>query len=338
MAAMAARAGRDGVADRCLTRYADTWTHLRPAWYYLLQVIPWAWLPATLALPWLLPAWWRRLAAGDARYALLLGYVVAVVVFFSLSPGKRGVYLLPALPAFVLAAAPLLDAAMLRRAGLRRVCAALGAVIGVAGLGAAAVLASGVLGLGARAARMGFAGSDVALVLAALGLAGVVFTAGGMRVRREPAALALLLTAGWLIYAGLGYPVMNDARSARDLMTQVEAMAPPSHPLALAGWKEQMILQARRPVVHFGYRRESDEELRDAAAWLAAEPGAWLLIPAEQMGPCLEAARARPVAVRHRRAWMLADASALTGACGGEGARSAVRLYDPAAGRLLIPH
>lgn len=318
-----------------VTRYADTWTHLRPAWYYLLQVIPWAWLPATLALPWLLPAWRRRLADGDARYALLLGFVAGVVVFFSLSPGKRGVYLLPALPAFVLAAAPLLDAAMLRRAGLRRWCATLGAVIGLAGLGAAAALVLGTAGVDARVVRMGFPVHGLALAGAALGFAGVAFTAGGLARRREPQALALLLAAGWLVYGGLGYPVMNEARSAAGLMAQVEAAVPPSRPLALAGWKEQMMLQAQRPVVHFGYRREPGAELRDAAAWLAAEPGGRLLIPAALMAPCLAAERARPVAVRHRRAWMLADASAITGACGGQGAGSAARLYDPAAGRSL---
>lgn len=315
-----------------VTRYADTWTHLRPAWYYLLQVIPWAWLPATLALPWLLPAWRRRLAAGDARYALLLGFVVAVVVFFSLSPGKRGVYLLPALPAFVLAAAPLLDAAMLRRAGLRRLGAALAVTITLSFLGAAVALWLGAAGLEARVAAMGFAGRGMALMCMVMGLAGAAIILGGLVMRREPVALAVLLTAGWLVYGWLGFPVMNDARSSADLMAKVEVAVPPSHPLALAGWKEQMVLQADRPLVHFGFRREAEEELRDAAAWLATEPGGWLLIPAEQMAPCMAAERARPVAVRHGKSWMLADASVLTGACPGEVRSSAARRYDPAAG------
>ena len=42
-----------------------------------------------------------------------------VLVFFSLSPGKRGVYILPALPALAIAALPFIEA-LLARAGVRR--------------------------------------------------------------------------------------------------------------------------------------------------------------------------------------------------------------------------
>lgn len=320
-----------------VTRYGDAWTHLRPAWYYVLHVLPWAWLPGTLALPWLLPAWRRRLAAGAAPCALLLGYAALVVVFFSLSAGKRGVYLLPALPAFVLAAAPPLADGLLQRVGLRRLSAASGGLVGLLLIGAAAAIALGVAGLDERIAAAGFAPHGVMAVCAVLGLAAATLTAGGLVVQREPAALAALLAASWLVYGGLGYPAANAARSAADLMAQIEAAVPPARPLALSGWKEQMILQARRPLVHFGFRREAGAELRDAAAWLEAAPEGRLLIAAEQMAPCLAPGRAQPVAVRHGRSWMLADASALTGACRGEGAVSAARLYDPAAGRLLDP-
>ena len=319
-----------------VTRYGDAWTHLRPAWYYLLEVIPWAWLPATLALPWLLPAWRRRLAAGDARLALLLGFTAAVLVFFSLSAGARGVYLLPALPAFVLAAAPALADGLLQHVGLRRLSAASGGLVGLLLIGAAAAIVLGVAGLDERIAGAGFAPHGVVAVCAVLGLAAATLTAGGLVMQREPAALAALLAASWLVYGFLGYPAANGARSAADLMAQVETAVPPARPLALSGWKEQMVLQAHRPLVHFGFRREAGAELRDAAAWLEANPAGRLLIAAEQMAPCLAVERAQPLAVRHGKSWMLADASALTGACSGEGATSAARFYDPAAGQLLV--
>ena len=314
-----------------VTRYADTWTHLRPAWYYLVEVIPWAWLPATLALPWLLPAWRRRVARGDARYWLLLGYVACVVVFFSLSPGKRGVYLLPALPAFVLAGAPL-ACGLLRRRGLRALCLAVVGLVGVSGLGAAGALLLDAGGLGARVALQGFSVAGVAGMAGALGLVGLTLSAWGWLARREALALALLLAAGWLIQGWLGYVLMNEARSAVGLMADVKRAVPAPRPLAIIGWKEQLMLQVDRPVVHFGYRRAPDAELRDAAAWLASEPGGVLLVAAAQMAPCLDSARAVPLAFRHRRAWMLADASALTGACAGAGVGEAARLYVPALG------
>ena len=317
-------------------RYADTWTHLRPAWYYLVQVIPWAWLPATLALPWLLPAWRRRLGRGDARYWLLLGYVVCVVVFFSLSPGKRGVYLLPALPAFVLATAPLLAAGLLRRPGVRAVCLGFVGLVAVVALGTAAALAPAIGGLGERLAELGFAsGGGIGLVLV-LGVVAGLLAVGGRALRREPAALALLLVLGWLAHGWLGYPWMNEARSAVGLMAQVRAMVPASQPLALVGWKEQLMLQAGRPVTHFGFRRERREELDDAAAWLVVEPGGVLLVAASQMAPCLDPGRARAVAYRHGKEWMLAGPAALTGACEAAEPMLSLLVTGPAAPERLM--
>ncbi|WP_146199537.1 ArnT family glycosyltransferase, partial [Xanthomonas euvesicatoria] len=84
------------------TRYAHAWHHVKPFWYYL-QVIATLWLPGCLLLPWLLPAWWRRLRRGDPRYVLLLAWSVLVLLFFSASPGKREVYIFPMLPALCIA-------------------------------------------------------------------------------------------------------------------------------------------------------------------------------------------------------------------------------------------
>lgn len=313
------------------TRYADAWTHLRPAWYYVVEVIPWLWFPATLALPWLLPAWRRRLLRGDARYALLLGHVAGVVLFFSLSPGKRDVYLLPALPAFALACAPLLAAGLLRRPALRRLALGAIALAGLAALGAAAILTLDLADLSARATFRGLAVRDLVALLAIAGIAAVLAGSWGWLVRREPEALALLLAAGWLGFGWFGHPALTDARSGADLMARVATLVPAREPLALAGWKEQLLLHADRPVVHFGFRREPGAELADAIAWLAVEPNGRLLIPAQQARSCFELDRARPVAYRHRRQWLLVDGTALNGACAGEVGRGP-RRYDPALG------
>ena len=56
--------------------------HREPFWYFLVQVIPVLWLPIVAGLPWLVRAWRRRLARGDGRLALLLGWVVLVVTLF----------------------------------------------------------------------------------------------------------------------------------------------------------------------------------------------------------------------------------------------------------------
>ncbi|MHA6139045.1 ArnT family glycosyltransferase [Pseudomonas mohnii] len=89
-------------------RYANSWHHREPFWYFFTNVIPQYWLPLVLALPWLVPAWRRQLQKRDGRVLVLLGWVALVVLFFCISAGKRKLYIYPALPGLVLAAAPLI--------------------------------------------------------------------------------------------------------------------------------------------------------------------------------------------------------------------------------------
>lgn len=88
-------------------RYASAWQHQEPFWYFFAKVIPQYWLPLVLALPWMVPAWRRQLAKHDGRLLVLIGWVALVLLFFSLSSGKRKLYIFPALPGLVLAMAPL---------------------------------------------------------------------------------------------------------------------------------------------------------------------------------------------------------------------------------------
>jgi 4-amino-4-deoxy-L-arabinose transferase-like glycosyltransferase len=89
------------------SRYANAWDHREPFWYFFVKVIPKYWLPLILALPWLVPAWRRQLQKHDGRFLLLLGWVALVLLFFSLSTGKRKLYIFPALPGLIMAMAPL---------------------------------------------------------------------------------------------------------------------------------------------------------------------------------------------------------------------------------------
>lgn len=101
------------------SRYANAWDHREPFWYFFVEVIPKYWLPLVLALPWLVPAWYRQLRKQDGRILLLLGWVALVLLFFCLSSGKRKLYIFPALPGLVLAAAPLLPWLLRRWFGQR---------------------------------------------------------------------------------------------------------------------------------------------------------------------------------------------------------------------------
>ena len=313
-------------------RYADSWHHVQPAWYYVVEVIPWAWLPLSAALPWLVPSWWRRLKAGDPATWLLLGWAACVLVFFSLTPGKRGVYILPALPAVALASAPLLGELVARRGvqRLARTVLTAFAILGAAGVGWIYVIAPHRASTQAQA--WGF---DVWPVV----LAGTVLAAAlAIASRRVGAvlALSLFIIGGWQLYGWWAAPLMDPVRSARELMARVAQELPAGSELGLAGWKEQFLLHIDRPVVHFGFRRAATDETRDAAAWLAQEANRQLLIPEDQMAPCLDPGAGEGLALRHRREWRLVGRHALTGDCPTDEI-SHVRYYDPRRGALLPP-
>jgi 4-amino-4-deoxy-L-arabinose transferase-like glycosyltransferase len=100
-------------------RMVAAWQHREPFWYFLVEVIPLQWLPIVAGLPWLVAAWRRRLRRGDGRLVALLGWIGLVVAFFSLSSGKRSLYIYPAVPALALATAPIAAVLVRRLASTR---------------------------------------------------------------------------------------------------------------------------------------------------------------------------------------------------------------------------
>jgi 4-amino-4-deoxy-L-arabinose transferase-like glycosyltransferase len=297
-------------------RYGRSWHHHQPVWYFL-EVIVLMWLPAALALPWALPAWWRRLRRRDPRLLLLLGWILAVLVFFSIPAGKRDVYVLPALPMFCLALAPLLPALLRRRAprwlllGFTLLLAALGL-----GGGGAALLGEPGFELRLEAER-GMAPDNDALwwLLLAIGTAALGAASWG-RLRRALPATLLALTAVWLLFGFVGYPLLDAASSARGLMQQVGVRIGPQAELALVAWKEQNLLQADRPARTFGFRREAAAQRADAIAWQAQAPDRrWVLSEESALGECIVRERAVFAGQANRRRWWLFRHEAVAPAC-----------------------
>ena len=101
--------------EQTVNRYAGAWHHVKSWYYFLVEVIPPLWLPWSLLLFWLVPRFKAAFHERDARVWLPLAWVVIVLMFFSASPGKRGVYILPALPALAFAAMPVLGEVLARR-------------------------------------------------------------------------------------------------------------------------------------------------------------------------------------------------------------------------------
>ena len=184
------------VMRQSVQRYVDPWGHKAPFTYYLTILIPDAFplsLPFLALLPWFL----RKRAWREPGLLLPLAWLAVYLVFFSISPGKRSVYILPAYPAMALAVAYGLFNVRMGRWG--------GASLRWTGYGGALIAAAGV-----AASPVTLPGEFKALApwimagaaFLALGLAAFGFLAGRSRTRGALAALAAGSLA-FLLVAGL---------------------------------------------------------------------------------------------------------------------------------------
>ena len=90
------------VVKQNVTRYADPWHHFQPFYYYL-TTIPADFLPWVFFLPGALWLGWRRATANERRgYLFAFCWMVVTVLFFSISPAKRTVYVLQMFPAMAM--------------------------------------------------------------------------------------------------------------------------------------------------------------------------------------------------------------------------------------------
>lgn len=307
---------RDNILfKQTVDRYTDSWHHIKPAWYYLVEVAPWFWLPVTAALPWLVPAWRRALVDGDPRVLLTLGWLVSILLFFSISPGKRGVYILPATPALALAAAPYLSA-ILARSGARRTAFGLASVfVGAPALGWFYLT---VLRPDRLASLVDRHGADPTAFLAILATAGALWLLISLP-RRPVIALGGTLAVSWAIMGLVGYPAFDNARSGERLMRAASEAVGSDISIGVAHWKEQQMLQADRPIAHWGFRRpDFNQEVAEAAAWLLAQPERRRLLLAESVGEaCFDPPAREPLVFAHRSRWYLYRADEVAADCAG---------------------
>ena len=314
--------------QQTVTRFAAAWHHLRPWYYYLVEVIPALWLPLSALLFWLWRPWREDWRNGRLTTLLPLGFAVLVVLFFSLSPGKRGVYAHIALPALALAAAPHLPG-LFRRAGVGRLSLVLAALLVVPGLMFAA---GSMAGLPKLREWLGEVALESTLPLWLYAGASFIVWCACLRWRplfAWPAVLACL-TLTW----GVGIaPQINAERSASGFVAAMLDRAPRDRELGMLGYKEQFLLYLYREVVNFGHARwrEGQAESNDAARWLADDPRRVLLVPEHLLAPCFEANRRRLAGRSSDDDWYLVE-GAPQAACAALGdPQRAIRYRGPRA-------
>ena len=297
-----------------ITRYADPWHHFQPFWYFFVEVIPWAWFPLVLLAPWLAARLIRRWRERDAASALLWGWIGLVLLFFSISSAKRGVYLLPAAPALALLCAPHL-AQLTARLSCRRVLRAAILLLSVILAGAGAWLLFVDVERLAELTAIYETGAGPIWTLFLGALAGVL-AALFIPTRHAAAVMAAALLVGWQIWGWALQPQINDARSGGPIAFRTLNAVPGAAPLGLIHWRPQQILHLNRPTVHFqGGGLEGTKETGQAAAWLALHASHRLLTPAGHREPCFRPGSGQYLGHAHRRDWVLLSSRDLSGAC-----------------------
>jgi 4-amino-4-deoxy-L-arabinose transferase-like glycosyltransferase len=309
------------------TRYVSSLGHHAPWYYFIFEVIPVFWLPGTALLPWLVPRWREAWRDRDGRSGVLLWWIALVVLFFSLSPGKRGVYVLPALPAFALAAGPWLGGLLAQRS-VQRVGYALAATIALL-TGAASVYLGLVRPdkLASLADRYDVA-SLAPLVAIAIGTGAILAI---LRPGRGAYAWAATLALVAIVQGFWINPMINSARSGRDFVASFERAAPPGVDLGIVGYKEQYLLYLTRPLTNFGHRRSragGDDEAHDAALWLNSAPGRALIVDDARRLRCFGGATAEPLGEANGIDWFLVSPPA-DGSCAAQGDPGAALKYAP---------
>ena len=320
---------RDDILLRqTVARYADAWGHIKPSWYFFTNSIPWFWMPVSFLLPWLIPAWRRDLKARDASTLLLGGWILLLLLFFSLSEGKRSVYIFPAVPALALIAGHHMSRIVQRR-NPRRVLFALSLSF------ASVLFLIGYHPYLRRFLSIDWLSSlqvpaDVWLRLGAIGLLGLLIVAA-TQIRRAPAGFAAVMATVWIGISVLVFPRIDDLRSGRAIIDAARAEMTDRDMLGFAGWKAQFLLQWNAPAVHFGYRRgDRDGESHDAATWLSLGLSRRLLLPENMIGPCFDRAKLTELGTAYRQQWYLAPHSSIQPECrNGEAIINYIVFYHP---------
>ena len=298
-------------------RYANPAHHYQPPWYFPLVMLT-QWVPVVLALPWALKPWREALRGRDARVSAAAG--VGRAGGAVLQPQRRqarGLHPAGAADAVPGAGAVVAgDPARGRgRAGSRsRSPRCSRRVTLVAGL----LVVFGEPGFERKLAdARGIAGGGDALgaMLAAIGAFGVAALLW-FRMRGGVAALLTTLAGLWVGFGLVGYPLFNDASSARGLMARTAERIGPDAELGLVAWKEQNLLMADRPARTFGFRRAPAEQLHAARAWQAQAPATrWLQVEAAALDDCIDLRRAENLGISNRRQWWLLPAAAMVAGC-----------------------
>ena len=292
---------RDNILlKQTVDRYADSWAHHQPFYYYILEVIPLFWLPLTLFIPWLIKPIRKAFAEKELRIIYPLTMVVFAVFFFSLSKGKRAEYMLPMLPMFVLVIAPYFEKIVVHSdfkkllITLVVIVSALFAILGLAGI---------------------FEVDKIARLtekfhvnpwywMAALGVFGLVVI---LIFRKSAIKVYSKFIAGlWLSYSFWAMPLVDKAMSTEPMMNAIAKVVPKDAELGIVGFREKLLLHSQWQTTHFGHHHPKPDQQQAAINWmLSGNKNKFLLLNYQFLNDCFTKENSTPYASFHSEKWLL---------------------------------
>jgi 4-amino-4-deoxy-L-arabinose transferase-like glycosyltransferase len=226
----------EAVGTNLIGRFFAGTSHARPIYYYLYQ-FPLDFMPWTLLWPIAYLVGRRQIFTAAERggdpetrraWRFLLSCVAVSLVFFSVSAGKRGLYLLPAFPAMALVCADSLVRTLSGRAGV----AVEAALAGLAGYAIAlpdsllAAVRSPLLASFGFAVIAALAGGFAAWIVLQRNRAPVIFLPGVAII----VALVIELSVFLLLY-----PALEPITSPRPIALSAASITEPGDPIGLLG-------------------------------------------------------------------------------------------------------
>lgn len=272
---------RDNILlKQTVNRYAKSWAHLQPFYYYVLEVIPLFWLPLSLFIPWLIKPIKQAFINKERRIVYPLVMVFFVIFFFSLSKGKRAEYMLPILPMFVLIIAPYFKMLMARQ-GIQRLLFALVLFLSVI---FALVGGAGIFEV-ERISQL----TEKYFVnpwywMASLGAFGLIVV---VLFRKNTIKMYTIFIIGlWLSYGLWALPMVDKAMSTEPMMNAIAKVIPKDAELGLVGMREKLLLHTQWKTTHFGHHRPKEEQQQAAVNWIKAKPNRFLLVNRDYLSEC----------------------------------------------------
>ena len=216
-----------------IDRFSKGWSHARPFYYYFYN-FPIDFLPWTFFFPGAIAHGFSKERMEKRKeFFFLLTWAVVIFIFFSLSKGKRAIYLLPLYPAAALIVGKLWDDFIdgsLDRFSRRWVSWPLYGLTGLIGVAGVVI----PLGLSMKFPSY----LSYGLPLSFLFVAGSFAIFRAQRVGRHGMVLGVILgilAAAFLYVSGVVFPLVNPYKSARYLSQEITSRIQPGEKLGVYG-------------------------------------------------------------------------------------------------------